>query len=195
MQPGSILLLCSLFYIPSVMSLIRNIYTFFHFHRPIHITVYVITLTCALFYAYVVLYGLPMKLFVHILDLSNDSVIYVAEGTQISIRRAYELVQPMTLRALYTVDTTHLLLGLILFGIISAAGYPGFGLMFMSLVQYRAPPLRQDVADIRATHNTFVMIALCGAFKGVYDLYNQVEQSSPGRLPTRRQITQDMDSQ
>jgi hypothetical protein len=136
-----------------------------------------------------------MKLFVHILDLSNDSVVYVAEGTHISIRRAYELVRPMTLKTLYTVDTTHLLLGLILFGIVSAAGYPGFGLVCMSLVQYRVLPSRPDVSDLRATHTTVVMFALCGAFKGVYDLYNQVEQSSPGRLPAQRQLTQNMDSE
>ena len=135
-----------------------------------------------------------MKLVVHVLDLSNDSVVYVAEGTHISIRRAYELVRPMTLKALYTVDTTHLLLGLILFGMVSAAGYPGFGLVCMSLVQYSTLPSRQDVSDLRTAHNTVVMIALCGAFKGVYELYNQVEQSSPGRLPARRQLTQNMDS-
>ncbi|KAG2187908.1 hypothetical protein INT44_000658 [Umbelopsis vinacea] len=144
--------------------------------------------------AHWVLYGLPMKLIVHILDLSNDSVVYVAEGTHISIRRAYELVRPMTLKVLYTVDTTHLLLGFVLFGLVSAAGYPAFGFVCMSLLQQREFSSRQDVSDLRTTHNTVVMVALCGAFRGVYELYSQVEQTSPGRLPVRRQLTHNMDS-
>lgn len=135
-----------------------------------------------------------MKLFVHVLDLTNDSVVYVAEGTHISIQRAYDLVRPMTLQTLYTVDTTHLILGLILFGLVSAAGFPGFGVVCMALAQYRVLPSRQDVSDLRTAHNTVVMIALCGAFKGVYDLYSQVEQSSPGRLQARRELTPNMGS-
>ncbi|KAI8576616.1 hypothetical protein K450DRAFT_255866 [Umbelopsis ramanniana AG] len=117
---------CSHLYLSSPISLSRQVAHW----------VYVITLTCAVFYAYVVLYGLPMKLFVHVLDLSNDSVVYVAEGTHISIRRAYELVRPMTLKVLYTVDTTHLLLGFILFGLVSATSFPGFGIVCLSLLAF-----------------------------------------------------------
>jgi energy-converting hydrogenase Eha subunit G len=132
-----------------------------------------------------------MKLIVHMLDLTNTSIVYVAEGTHVSIRHAYELVRPMSLQVLYTVDTTHLLLGLLLFGLVSAAGFPGFGLVCVSLLQFGTHSPRLETVEFRTAQPTVVMLAIWGAVKGVYDLYKDVRQASAGKLPSQEQVILD----
>lgn len=136
-----------------------------------------------------------MKIIVHMLDLTNNSVVYVAEGTHVSIRHAYELVRPMTLQVLYTVDTTHLLLGLLLFGLVSVAGFPGFGLVCMSLLQFRThSPPRNQTAEFRTCQTTLAMLAIWGAAKGIHDLYKEVRHTSSGKLPSQEQVVLDAGS-
>jgi hypothetical protein len=132
-----------------------------------------------------------MKLMVHMLDLTNYSIVYVAEGTHVSIRHAYELVKPLTLQFLYTIDTTHLFLGLLLFGLVSVAGYPGFGLMCMSLLQFRTLQPRPPTAEFRNGQSMVILLAFWGAIKGIYELYKEVREISAGKLPSSGQVILD----
>ncbi|KAG2177804.1 hypothetical protein INT43_003051 [Umbelopsis isabellina] len=132
-----------------------------------------------------------MKLMVHLLDLTNDSIVYVAEGTHVSIRHAYELVKPLTLQFLYTIDSTHLFLGLLLFGLVTVAGYPGFGLVCMSMLQFRTLQAGPPTAEFRNGQTSVILLAVWGAIKGVYELYKEVRDTSAGNMPSSGQVILD----